>query len=224
MTGSELLSALRTSVLDDVEEPQLWSNAELFFFLSQAQEEFCRRTYCLLDNTTLAVTHVDILAATSTYEINSYILKIKNARLTLGTNVYDLTIIDEQDFEGLCLTSPSVLMTGTPKYLVDNGMFMSSVVIAPIPEVSGTLSLKVTRLPLLDISSDNDPELPRVYHGDLLHGAAYRAYRKQDAETMNNQQTTTHLQLWEEAIERASFDMARRRQVPRTIAPLKAFL
>ena len=50
MTGQELITHLRESILDDATLPYLWLDAELLRYLNYAQVQACRRSALLYDS------------------------------------------------------------------------------------------------------------------------------------------------------------------------------
>ena len=52
MTGQEMITHLRESVLDDVAAPPLWSDTELLRNLNYGEVQACRRAQLIVDDIT----------------------------------------------------------------------------------------------------------------------------------------------------------------------------
>jgi hypothetical protein len=96
MLGSELITHLRESILDDVALPQLWSDSELLRFLNYAEVQACRRAHLLIDSSTAndngtaatagtmgqkPLCTLSVIANQATYNLSPKILQIKRCQL-----------------------------------------------------------------------------------------------------------------------------------------------
>jgi hypothetical protein len=188
MTAGELLALFRLETRDQV-APYLWSDTEVYGYMTAAQEMFCRLTDGINDSTS-DVTQLGVLADLATVGLDASLRRIRQARL-LSANTF-LTILNPEDVElgasvyddygqqrtgGLDLTA-----TGTPKYLV-LGMDDDTARLVPIPTVDDTIARVVQRLPLgvLEAAGD-DLEISERHHRYLLLWMQHLAHQKQDAE------------------------------------------
>jgi hypothetical protein len=188
MTAGELLALFRLETRDQV-TPYLWSDTEVYGFMTAAQEMFCRLTDGINDSTS-DVTQLAVLAGTPQVGLDPSLRRIRQARL-LSANTF-LTILNPEDVElgnfvyddygqqrssGLDLTA-----TGTPKYLI-LGMDDDVARLSPIPVVNDVIALAVQRLPLGVIEgSGDDLEIAERHHRYLLWWMQSLAHQKQDAE------------------------------------------
>ena len=104
MTGQELVTHLRESILDDATIPYLWSDTELMRYLNYAEVQACRRAHLLIDSTTAndsgtagtagtlgqkPLCSLTLVASQATYNLSPKILSIKRCQLKSMT--YPLT-------------------------------------------------------------------------------------------------------------------------------------
>ncbi len=69
---------------------------------------------------------------------------------------------------------------------------------APVSVTTESLRLTVQRLPVSDLSEDDDvPEIPAGYHRSLINGVLSKAYSKQDGEVYNPKKALSHKEAWE---------------------------
>jgi hypothetical protein len=214
MTAGELLALFRLETRDQV-TPYLWSDPEVYGFMTAAQEMFCRLTDGINDSTS-SVTQLAVTANDPGVELDPSLRRIRQARL-VGANTF-LTTLNPEDVElgnfvfddygqqrasGLDLT-----LTGTPKYLI-LGMDDNVARLSPIPVADDTLALVVQRLPLDPLDSPNDDlEIGERHHRYLLLWMQHLAHQKQDAEAYDRGRSNEF-----EARFRAYCDQAYREQL-----------
>lgn len=95
MTGKELITHLRESVLDDVTIPYLWQDTELLRYLNYAEVQACRRAHLIIDGTTAndngtaatagtagqkPLCTLSIVAGQATYNLSPKVLQIKRCQ------------------------------------------------------------------------------------------------------------------------------------------------
>lgn len=203
-TGSELITWLRTDILDDLEVPYLWSDATLLRYLNYAEVQACRRAHLLIDSSTTndsgtaatastagqkALCQITLVAGQSVYSLNSKIIQVKRCQI-IGMDyplLGPLTHIElDERYSGWNGTSGTVGTAGTSGFPY---AFMNeptgSITFILAPGQSGTANLLVSRLPLLPFTSSSSPEIPDKYHEWLLNWAAHLAYLKDDSDTFN---------------------------------------
>ena len=170
MTLDELLDACRQET-DDMEAPQLWSDAEFKFWLNEAEREACIRAR-LIEDVSSAATTVSVTTATAIYALHASVLDVLRIEATLNP--------------GVALTR----WTLTPDKLV----------LATVPLVADTLNLTIVRLPLADFTAAaSTPEIQAHHHRRLVDWALFRAYSKRDSQTDNPGLAAQHLALFEQS-------------------------
>lgn len=185
MNAAELVDRLRSD-LDDVAEPYLWSNTELYSYVDAAQKMFCRQTEGLPDVLPMnLVVGVDG-AGQEWYERDPRILKVRGVRRIDHTNPSigrGVSVLSFAQFQRTCQYYDS--RSGPVQVLVDGerkGFFRAY----PVPSVADLLELTVLRLPdTLGDGSDAELEVDEMHHLYLLDGAKSLAYLKQDSQTLD---------------------------------------
>lgn len=179
MKLGELLNITRSVELDDAAAPYLWSDAELIEFASDAEEEACRRASLLVDSTTTAICQIAVVIGTSTYALDSRVIRIRRARLNSASVQLKFKTSREMDEEYAGWETA----TGTPSTLVTDYQ-TGSVRLYPTPDATDTLKLTAVRLPLVPLNDMEDtPEINARFHRDLRHWIAKRAFEKRDTDT-----------------------------------------
>lgn len=175
----ELRQLVRASLDDNTSSNLGWEDTEIDGFLNEGENEACLRAGLLVDETS-AFTSISVVADTASYSLDTRIIKVQRAKLDLDTiplskktrYMLDTTINNwEAD-------------TGTPIcYLTD---IRDTLKLYPNPIVNDTLTLRVSRLPLVKMVANEDtPEIDDQYHPGLVLWALHKAYLKQDQETLD---------------------------------------
>lgn len=195
MTLSEIISAARLILDDTNADAYYWQDDELILYINEAVREACRRSTLLIDDTTTAVCQIALVANTSTYDISPLILRILDARLTgsaLPLNKTYYLELNEKLYDWRSAT-------GTPTHYMTDEMAQGHIRLYPTPDATGTLNLKVVRLPLTTLSDySSSPEIPSQHHYALIDWVCHLAFRKQDAETENLPKVQMYAQSFNE--------------------------
>ena len=214
MTGQELVTHLRESILDDAVIPYLWSDTELLRDLNYGEVQACRRAHLLIDGTTAndsgtagtagtlgqkPLCSLTLVAGQATYNLSPKILMIKRCQIKSMT--YPLpgpVSYDELDeySSGWFGTSGTVGTSGTAgtsgTTLIPTGWpsyFMNeppnTITFVLAPACADTARLVVSRIPLMSFTLQTSPEIEEKYHEGLCNWAAHLAFMKPDSETIN---------------------------------------
>lgn len=194
-----LLDVVRTEI-DDLQEPFLWSDAELIEHADDAQNEACRRARLLVDSEDATVCRVTLEAGTSVYALDPRVIRVERAivageplplRMCLRRHV-DRMLPGWEDMDD-----------GLPEVLIPDWQ-SRSIRLVPAPEAAGTLRLTVVRLPLAVLNDlEDEPEIPAHFHRSLRHWIVHRAYLKRDSETFDEQASMKALAWFTEEFGRA---------------------
>lgn len=223
MTLAELLEEARYR-LDDAEEPgtgespdsdSLWKTVELIRYLNEAIREAAQRSFLIVDDTTEDVATVDVVAGTYTYTLDPVVILVKRAVLD-SLNI-PLASVTERKLDKADPDWRNA--TGTPTHYYQRpadrllGLY-------PNPTTNDALTLTVARLPLANLSIDDDtesPEIPVEYHDALLHWVYYRCFRRKDRETFNPAEAEMEMAKFEDSFgkRRTANDLAMAASVPR---------
>lgn len=186
MTLSELLTLSRRQLDDPIEVDDtdaLWSTAELTQYINQAVKEACFRVDLIIDENTASVCNVSVVDGTSDYALSPKILQIE--RVVYGDDKKVLSRVGHRNMDRK--SKEWETEEGEPQnYLLDTQQ--RSIKLYPIPEADTTMYFVVSRLPLVDLSADDDsPEIPEQYHYDLVYWVKKLALEKLDSEAHNLQ-------------------------------------
>lgn len=178
MNAGELLRNFRLQI-DDVEEPYLWSDEEVYEYMTDAERMFCRKTEGIEEARLPDICQLSIVPATEWYPISPLVLKLRWAqRGDTGRNVWvnnpEKSLRDDIRFDG---------HAGPLRALIA-GMSKGFLRAWPVPNETVTINLGVFRLPLEARTGENDEfEIDEQHHIHLLDWMKHRAYNKHDADT-----------------------------------------
>jgi hypothetical protein len=180
MKLGQLIQEARSEV-DDKVEPYLWTDDDWKAYFNWAEGEACRRAHLLIDSSTAAICEVALQPGTNLYSLDARVIGLRRVKLDLQPLPLTQSTRDELDaavrsWESLT-DDPSVYVIESPGELL----------VVPAPGIADTARLTVSRVPLKDmVDLENDsPEIPVMYHRDLIFGACSRAYLKNDEDTLN---------------------------------------
>jgi len=174
MNSTELLDYSRAQLVDAV-RPYLWSDAEIFIFMNEAQSMFCRLTDGIADANTAEVTVVPITTGEIFAESHPSILTFRNAYLT--STGAELEIKNHTDIHKWTNQTGQVsqMIIGLQDNLVRWNY---------TPAVDDEVNLLVYRRPLEDITdADQELEVDGRHHVSLVHWVKHLAFGKPDTET-----------------------------------------
>lgn len=199
MNLRELRASLR-EMLDDIAEPQLWTDDTLDRYLNNAVREACIRARLLKDD-------ADSSPKLCTINFDAGQARIKHANEVL---VIRSGAIDGQCHKLWALTADSLDRrepswdssdeVGTPRYLVMD-LTQKTVRLFPAPEVAGVLRLRVWRVPLESermIKPNDEPVIVLPDPEELRHWAAHEAYLIKDPDANDLERSGNHLTLFEQ--------------------------
>lgn len=222
MNSTALHDLFRSEVRDEA-APYLWSSAEIYSFINEAQNMFCR-LYGGIADATSAITHIELTANEPYVPISPLILKIREARRTADS--YDLEILNFEDLQfryseddyGLRTAYKFDTRVGTVRGIVV-GMEANKMRLVHTPEQDQTIDLIVYRLPLLPITgADQALEISDQHHRYLLHWMKYLAHQKQDAETYDRGRSDMFRNEFVAYCDQAKSERERREHKYRTVA------
>jgi hypothetical protein len=234
MTLEKIIEHIGTA-LDDNVVPYLWSNEELTEYLNQSIEEWCRLTDANVDKTTVTTCQISVTAGTSSYALNSKVLKVlyayidgEEAFLEKMTTDYMLASY------GVDVLSDAAADRDTPRYYSLDYQ-MGYIKLWPSPVANGTLKLSVSRLPITELAyvTPNLPgtpgtgaelDIPVRFHRDMIAGVLYRAYKKNDADTESLARAKVAKTEWDGIISNTIREIGLYQYVPRAIMPEYGFI
>lgn len=187
MNSTQLKDYFRAQVRDDV-YPYLWSDSEIYVYMNDAQKMFVRLTNGIFDVSSCA-TEVDVIAGEKYSDLHPSILTIREAYLANGDK---LKIVNLGDADTLYTSDYGVVkslsvqnLPGKIQYMVI-GEEKGKCRWIMIPQENTTVTLKIARLPLTDITKENQKlELDSEHHIHLIEWMKHLAYNKHDGDTFN---------------------------------------
>ena len=177
MTTTELLALFRSEVRD-LELPYLWSDAQVYGFIDDAQKIFCRDTYGVADARQFTIA---IAPDAEWYTISPLILKLRDAVNSVTGRSVPIIAVEKMEAEKMKFNG----IKGPIRALI-SGLEKGVLRAWPIPTLAVTLNLLTFRLPA-DVGAGDDLEIDPQHHRHLLYWVKYLAYDVQDAETYDKQ-------------------------------------
>lgn len=238
MDLSELVDELSRNILRDrsnlVAGPtdRLWDTDTLVRYIDDAHKRFARRSLCLRDGTTPAVTQVKLKLDQKRYVLHERVIAVMSARY--DTDTTDLQRINHTTLGGR--TAPSdwsnqgwnptpTLTPGRPtSWWTDeetkvgdyNRVVLLLDRVPSLVEDGKIVFLRVCRLPICDFSLDDleaVPEIPADHHLDMLDWAAYRALRNDDEDVVRRK-AESYKDSFEKLTDELKQEMLRRMHAP----------
>ncbi len=192
MNATQILSRWRSEIGDTV-TPYLWSDADGYDYLNDAQNEACRRSRLLVDSTTEDVCRIDYEVNEPIYQLDSRIILVRKIRVEGRSRPLDRLSWRDLDTASPGWESHTGSVTGWVQDVQSR-----SVRLYRIPEAVGVAWLTVVRLPLNEIESGRDePEIAPHLHRGLIHWMKYRAYSQDEEDKKNEPLANKHLGLFE---------------------------
>lgn len=188
----EILAQCREE-LDDVEPDYLWSDATLINHINEAQREAARRARLLVDSSSDICT-ILVTAGTALYALSPKIIRTLSVMPSWDTRPLVRTVTQEMDMR---VSNWRAETNPRPTHVLfdfESGKLR----LYPTPSEDGSLNLRVYRIPLTNMTGDNDePEIKEVYHDKLVHWVCHRAYLKPDSDTYNKNASLEALAAFE---------------------------
>lgn len=221
MKPSELLDLFRLET-DDTAEPYLWSDAEFYIYLNEAQDLFVRLIGGITDRRS-SITKVTYKSGDQFVKYDERIYRIKGAsdetNRILSVRNYDNLESNnlEDDYGSSFRVGLDDTRTGDIKYLISD-VETDDLQLYPIPDHGGFVRLFVNRRPLNEIvDEDSKLELPTYQHLCLLYWVKYKAFMKQDGETFDGSKATDFRAAFDAAVEDAKGEKRAREDTKRVV-------
>jgi len=193
MKIEDLILIARSDYLDDEVGGQLWNDDFMFRAFVEAERQACNRQNFLFDDD---ITFTLVNGKTS-YKIPS--------RLTrLGKFIFESNVLGHLSKHEIERTDPAWRsregMTGNVVQYVITSRKVRFIPSPAIDDDGLKVTLEAFRLPKKDIIDENyTPEIPEEYHRDLLWWVLHSAYKKQDADTFDQERSDYYLSRFTES-------------------------
>lgn len=228
MNLEAMLKELRENILRDVTDQvspsgnnYLWSDDALVRYINEGERRFARKTECLIDKTTPAVTQITLVDGVDEYPLDDRVINV----LSAVCNSYTLRKTNHDALAGFPgnISAGNVVVKaqqagGPLMFTTDEAARTLRVYPVPDARAAGqVVYLRVSRLPLAQLVASNlkaVPEVPEDHHLDLLEWAAYRALRNHDNDGENMNKASAHKTRFNEALTELSRESKRRSASP----------
>lgn len=241
MNLEDLLDELREGILNDRTDrvsgssDYLWSDTRLVRYINEAQRRFARLSLCLRDNTNADVTQVTLVEGQTEYPLHESVLAVVTAKLDgeaadlkrSGHSVFNAYTRPDTaywDPSQLVLLPPGKPIAFAMDETVAEGPTgavekpVMRVFPAPNADYAGQkILLRVCRLPLNDLSLTNVnayPEIPEIYHLEMLDWAAHLALRIVDQDAGNKARSDDFAASFAAKAMKARNDLLKKMQTP----------
>lgn len=173
MTRREIKTAIRSILAEDNTREaveQFWLDTDLDEYINEAVDELCRRCYLITDS----LYSLDLEENQRHYRLTSVIVRVLAVKPSGKQPLPQKTVLwlDRHlpNWENA---------TGEPQHFVLDYL-KGYLTFDRAPTIANTFRLTVNRLPLVQMTSDDDvPEIPSAYHRKTYHWILYRAYGKE---------------------------------------------
>lgn len=224
MNALEVVQLFRSQVHDEV-TPYLWSDAEVYEYLDQAQKWLVRRLRGLPDATTPEITRIENIATGTLFvDLDPRILRIRGV---FDKDNRELDVLNTENLgsytRGDDYGKPSRLtLSEAPGKLraVVTGMEQNKLRLVSPPDQEQEIRLLVNRLPMervVEASTPMELEVDEQHHFFLIDGMKALAYRKEDAETFDRGRVDEFTAGFEDYAFRARMEQERLEHRPRTV-------
>lgn len=220
MLGGELLDHLRVDVLRDPAAPYLWSDELVMRLLNEAQRQFARKTFCLIDTYELQTDTPANDANGDLQGVSTYALPVET--LFVWSVQLEGDTVPLHNLSRRRLPNLSEYSLGRPRaYTTDEAI--RHVRFAPTPDGYGGYqgaagpykafvrrSLRPTEL----IDADTAPQIPEEYHLDLCDFVAWRCLTLPDEDGQSARTAKEFERFWLERVNAAKAEVYQRMTGP----------
>lgn len=219
MTPSALYARFRSDVVDAV-APFFWTVDEVWGYMTDAQEKFCRLTDGLRDATSEAA-QAQITTGEAFVDLHPAVLSIRGVTLdSTGERIHLYSYEEVAGTNDLPLAQFTQLELDTAGVITGAivGMEEGKLRLTSVPEEDDLLNLVVERLPLIAPSGVGPLEIRAEHHLALLLWMKHLAYAKDDAEVNDKVKSADYEARFERYCRGAKHEKQRRDHKPRLIA------
>jgi len=220
-------AAFRSEVFDpelpgnEDSSESLWTDADIKRYMTTAQNEFCRATFCLSDPRSYKPA---ITAGDNRIKASDRIVKPRRAFLQSSGAGLHITTGREMD-EGQLSSDYGISVhrdwradgvTGTPRILItdeESGYYT----LYPTPVANDVCQLVVYRLPKAPIYDGGVLEIPEEYRLKLITGMKAQAYLKMDEETHDEDLALKYKTQWLVDLQKFTAEFKQARKGPHKV-------
>lgn len=223
-TAIDMLLTLRREIDDlsptgnaELDDDRLWSTPELYGYLDEGHAAWAKDTSALLGDIDLP-----LLVGQAAYTLPAYVHDVREGRLVSARSpVRQLNRAETSwpgDDYGSAAMSLDDFSSGTPRFMTFD-LVAKTLVLQPIPVAVDTLRLNVVMLPKASFADGLPMASVDLRDARLvLAYAKYRAYDKQDLETLDKAQSDRFLNEYNRDVKLRAAELRRLRRRPGTVA------
>ena len=197
MQVSSLITTVREDYTRDTNSDQyLWSDASLLRKFTEAERQACNRANLIYDDSTIEYTRITLVEDQSSYDLSNKITTIENI-------IFDSDVVVKKTKEELDVLQPTwrtdTGMTDKTLYAVISGRKLRFNYVPDAVDAGSYVYLEVHRLPDVDITSvSQEPEIPEEHQRDLIYWVLHECYKKQTADTFDQEKSDYYLARFNE--------------------------
>jgi len=211
--------------LNNVQQPWLWSDAELVVYANECLREFLFSTKMLNEATDADICTLTLSDGVQNYAISDRIFTVQSARISGESRDLELKSTREMTEEVPAWLGDT--NEGTPTKLIldfQHGYFY----FWPVPDTTYTCSLHVFRIHETDFTgtslSGQSLEIPSMYASVIAEGVAAKALLKSGPETFDPQKSQIHWAIFNGEVGKAKLYQLRLKNKPSYNKPMKGFM
>ena len=175
------------------------------------------------DGDSIALCQITTVDGTQDYSLSPKVVAIRRAKINGELRPLFETDMDVMDKQDPYWEDTSENYKQTPLYYL-LGKETDKLTLVRCPDDIYTVNLTVHRLPLVDLSADDDvPEINSSYHRLLLSYIRYKAYMKRDVETFSERKAAAEKAQHMADLEKARIDVMRKVTTRKTVGVGRAF-
>lgn len=192
MRVKDILDTARYDYLDDSESARFeWDDSSMLRKINEAQRQACNRANLLFDDSSTEHAKITLVNGRVSYALSSKLTVIEKV-------IFDGNVLEKRTPEQLDAEQPTwrtdTGMTDKAVYYMIRGRKIRFSRIPDATDAGKVISLEVYRLPDADIvSTYEEPEIPEENHLDLIYYVLHLCYKKQDADTFNQERSDYYL-------------------------------
>lgn len=189
MVLAQLIKRFRSAAFD-LEEPYLFSDAEITDWLNEGLDEAAVRSRLIHESVDPDVCHIVVLPGVSVYPLHESLHEVDCLHLfdeMISSQAEELIQIAQDDLTNVCHDWRT--RTGQPRYVIVND---TSIRLSPTPTTGALIKLEGYRRPLQPMVVDTDkPEINTVHHETLIEWVKYKGFGRPDSEVFDPTKSAT---------------------------------
>jgi len=217
MTPLALYGLFRADVVD-TSAPYLWSDVEVWSYMTDAESMFCQLTGGLQDSTS-TLCELPITSGEKTAPYSQKIMNIRGA--ALRSTERDVKVLNYEDLshaDNSRQYTRQYMNTAGPVLAIVIGMDEGLIRLVQVPEADDTIDLVIDRLPLEALTTEAEFEVAEQHQRALMLWMKHLAYSKQNADTYDKTSAAEEMAKFTAYCALAKIAKSQRKHKPRLIS------